>query len=30
LTVFGIKITRSSRIPKRKVDISSNFNGIFH
>ena len=30
LTVFGIKITKSPRIPKWKVDISSNFNGIFH
>ena len=30
LTVFGIKITKSSRIPKWKVDISSNYNGIVH
>ena len=32
LTVFDIKITKSQRIPnlKRKVDISSNFNGLFH
>ena len=31
LTVFDIKITKSPRIPnlKRKVDISSNFNGLF-
>jgi hypothetical protein len=29
LTVFGIKITKNPRIPKQKVDISSNFNGIF-
>ena len=27
LTVFGIKITKSSRIPKRKVNISSNLTG---
>ena len=32
LTVFDIKITKSPRIPnlKRKVDISSNLNGLFH
>ena len=32
LTVFDIKITKSPRIPnlKWKVDISSNFNGLFH
>ena len=32
LTVFDIKMTKSPRIPnlKRKVDISSNFNGLFH
>jgi hypothetical protein len=32
LIVFDIKITKSPRIPnlKRKVDISSNFNGRFH
>ena len=32
LTVFDIKITKGPRIPnlKQKVDISSNFNGLFH
>ena len=30
LIVFGIKIIKSPRTPKRKVDISSTFNGIFH
>ena len=31
LTVFDIKITKSPRIPnlKQKIDISSNFNGLF-
>ena len=30
MTVFGIKITKGARIPKRKIDISSNLNGIFN